>query len=131
MTSHSRIAQRPHPDQWGEDELMTLGEACELFWPNGPLTVASLRTAVRDGQLAIARIAGKHLTTKRALMALAACRLLGPPEPAPEAQDAPVPAAAPDPEAAHTAVMDRIAGLAAEARAARTKHPGGRRPPGR
>ena len=59
-----RIAARPDPDQWGDDELLTLPEAAALFWPLGPLSVSSLRTAIKDGQLAYTEIAGKFLTTK-------------------------------------------------------------------
>jgi len=70
-----RLVQRPQPDQWGDDELLTLPEAAALFWPHGPLTTASLRTAHRDGQLAVAVIAGKYLTTKAAIVQMGACSL--------------------------------------------------------
>lgn len=72
-----RVAQRPSPDNWKEDELMTLPEAAALFWPEGPLTTTSLRTAVRDRQLEVAIIAGKFLTTKGAIHRMSACKLLG------------------------------------------------------
>ena len=72
----SRVRERPDPDSWGEDELVTLAEAAELYWPQGPLCTASLRTAARDGQLAIAAIAGKFMTTKRALKEMATCSML-------------------------------------------------------
>lgn len=49
----SRVLERPNPSDWADDELLTLPEAAELFWPRGPLKTASLRTAARDGQLAI------------------------------------------------------------------------------
>src|SRR5689334_8351375 len=62
-----RVAERPDPAQWSADEFLTLGEAAALFWPRGPIREASLRTARRDGQLAVARIAGKLLTTRRAV----------------------------------------------------------------
>jgi hypothetical protein len=65
-----RVAGRPDPAQWGEDELMSLTEAAHLFWPQGPIRPASLRTAQRDGQLAVARIAGKVLTTRGAVEAM-------------------------------------------------------------
>lgn len=58
---------------WSIDELMTLSEASLLFWPDGPLTVTSLRTAVRHGQLDIVEIAGKLLTTKSAIQRMSAC----------------------------------------------------------
>lgn len=62
-----RVTKRPCPTDWQDDELMSLTEAAILFWPEGPLRVASLRTAHRKGQLAVAEIAGKFLTTKRAI----------------------------------------------------------------
>jgi hypothetical protein len=71
-----RVCARPDPAAWREDELMTLGEAAALFWPDGPLTETTLRTAVRDQRLSIAKIAGKFFTTKRAIAALAICRPL-------------------------------------------------------
>ena len=74
-----RVVQRPDPQQWTDDELMNLPEAAALFWPDGPLTVASLRTAIRDEQLAVAVIAGKFLTTKAAITAMSACRIGAPP----------------------------------------------------
>ncbi len=72
-----RVRARPNPESWGMDELLTLQEAAELCWPEGPLTVTSLRTAVRDRQLAVAMVAGKFLTTKRQLAEMATCHLLG------------------------------------------------------
>jgi hypothetical protein len=72
----SRVLARPDPDQWAADELLTLPEAAQLMWPNGPLCTASLRTAARDGRLVITVIAGKHLTTKAALKGLSVCSIL-------------------------------------------------------
>lgn len=69
-----RILERSNTDLWGEDELLTLSEAAALFWPRGPLTTRSLRTAVRDGQLGTVTIAGKMLTTKRQLARMAECQ---------------------------------------------------------
>jgi hypothetical protein len=68
------VARRPDPAEWSEDELMALHEAVALMFPLGPLTVSSLRTAVSDGRLGHARIAGKIFTTRAALAAMAACR---------------------------------------------------------
>jgi hypothetical protein len=72
-----RIAKRPDPSQWSDIELMSLYEAAALFWPDGPLTVTSLRTAVRDGKLAVAEIAGKLLTTKTAIAEMSTRSLRG------------------------------------------------------
>jgi len=69
-TRPRRIAARPDPAQWGDDELLTFAEAASLLWPQGPLTASSLRTAYRAGQLEVALIARKLLTTKKALEAM-------------------------------------------------------------
>lgn len=66
-----RALVRPEAADWGHDELMTLAEAAAVFWPKGPLTTTSLRTAVRDGQLATAVIAGKVFTCPRAIREMA------------------------------------------------------------
>jgi len=66
-----RVAARPDPAQWGDDELLTFAEAAALLWPDGPLTASTLRTAYRAGGLEVTVIARKLLTTKRALAAMA------------------------------------------------------------
>jgi hypothetical protein len=38
-----RIAARPDPAHWGDDELLTFAEAAARLWPDGPLTASSLR----------------------------------------------------------------------------------------
>jgi len=77
-----RIARRPDARQWSSDELLTLHEAVALLWPTGPVTVSSLRTAIRHGDLGHARIAGKIFTTPAALAELAACVKRQPDKPA-------------------------------------------------
>jgi hypothetical protein len=69
-----RVRERPDPRQWDGRELMSLQEAAALFWPNGPLTTTSLRTAVRDRSLDVAEIAGKLLTNKEAIERMSVCR---------------------------------------------------------
>lgn len=71
-TPPRRVAVRPDPAQWDDDELLTFVEAAALLWPDGPLTASSLRTAYRAGALEVTVIARKLLTTKRALAAMAA-----------------------------------------------------------
>lgn len=65
-----RVVDRPRPEQWGLDELMTLSEAAALFWPQGPLSVSSLRNAIRQGRLPVVVVARKHLLTRRAVAML-------------------------------------------------------------
>jgi hypothetical protein len=70
-TKPRRIAARPDPAQWSDDELMTFQEAAALLWPQGPLTASSLRTAYRAGELEVVMIARKLLVTKRGLAEMA------------------------------------------------------------
>ncbi|MBK3404179.1 hypothetical protein H0176_22235 [Methylorubrum populi] len=62
-----RVAARPRPEEWADDELLTLPEAAALFWPDGPITTNTLRTAGHQGTLAITRVAGKFFTTPMAV----------------------------------------------------------------
>ncbi|MCO5091704.1 hypothetical protein [Bosea sp. (in: a-proteobacteria)] len=57
-------------EDWKEDELLTLTEAVALFWPRGPLTVTSLRTAGHEGTLEITVVAGKHFVTPAAIRSM-------------------------------------------------------------
>jgi hypothetical protein len=66
-----RVARRPDPDAWRDDELVALHEAVALLWPDGPLTVSMLRTAIAKGQLGHLRIAGRIYTS---LAAMTECR---------------------------------------------------------
>ena len=66
----ARAKARPDPTRWGDDEVMTLIEAAAVFFPHGPLTLSSLRTAAAAGTLEIAKVAGKDLTTPRAIRKL-------------------------------------------------------------
>jgi hypothetical protein len=66
----ARAKARPDPAQWGEDEVMTLVEAAAVFFPQGPLTLSSLRRAANAGTLEIAKVVGKDLTTPRAIRKL-------------------------------------------------------------
>ncbi len=70
-----RAELRRDPTNLGDTELISFREAVEIFWPNGPLSVSSLRTAERDGLLAVAFIAGRLYTTKAALREMTRCDL--------------------------------------------------------
>jgi predicted RNA-binding Zn ribbon-like protein len=53
----------------------TLKQAIDQFFPDGPLTVASLRTEIRKGRLVAERIAGKLTVTEASLaLMLEQCR---------------------------------------------------------
>ncbi|MGA0564970.1 hypothetical protein ACO2RV_21205 [Ancylobacter sp. VNQ12] len=62
-----RVRNRPSVDQWAADESMTLAEAVALFFPDGPLTIKSFRTAAKRGQLAVRRVSGRDFTTPDAV----------------------------------------------------------------
>ena len=58
------------------EPLYTLKQATEKFFPNGPLTVASLRNEIRKGRLQATMPAGKLLVTEQALVEmLERCRV--------------------------------------------------------
>ena len=50
-----------------------------LRWPDGPVTTSTLRTAIRNGELHHAVIAGRIFSTLAALDELAACVKRQPP----------------------------------------------------
>jgi hypothetical protein len=69
----ARVAARPDPRDWPSGDLMTLREAAKLFWPQGPLTTRSLRTAAEAGQLGVIMIARKQLTCRAAIEEMCKC----------------------------------------------------------
>jgi hypothetical protein len=73
-----RAAARPDPAMWSDHEPMTLYEAAAVFFPDGPLNVRSLRTAITKGQLAVSRVAGKIFTTPSAIRAMTTPRIEAP-----------------------------------------------------
>ena len=66
----ARLADRPTPGDWTDDEPMTLFEYVAVFYPRGPLTVASLRTEIRKGRLPASDFAGKLFITPAQVRAL-------------------------------------------------------------
>ncbi|MNE36046.1 hypothetical protein D3C80_1298410 [compost metagenome] len=66
----ARLERRPKPADWPEDEPMTLKEIIAVFYPDGPLTVATLRTAIANHRLTPSVVAGKHFITPAQLRAL-------------------------------------------------------------
>lgn len=62
-----RVHLRPSVDQWRGDEPIMLKEAVALFFPEGPLTISSFRSAIRRGELAFKKLAGKVFTTPDAV----------------------------------------------------------------
>jgi hypothetical protein len=70
MSAGDRIAARPLPDDWGEDEPMRLDEAVAVFAGKLPISVALLRTEIAKGRLVPARVAGKFFVTPAQLREL-------------------------------------------------------------
>src|SRR5947209_13565255 len=62
-----RTKLRPSLDEWRDEEPITLAEAAALFFPHGPLTIASFRRLEASGKLAVTRLAGKDFTTPSAV----------------------------------------------------------------
>nr|WP_312990646.1 hypothetical protein [Brevundimonas diminuta] len=65
-----RVSQRPSPSDWADEEPLTLQEAVAVFFPLGPLTISSLRTEIRKGNLRAAKVAGRLYVTPCAMRAL-------------------------------------------------------------
>ncbi len=65
-----RLEARPGPDEWDDDELVTLAEAVELFFPRGPLTIGGLRSAIGRHELPSVNICNRIYTTPGALRRL-------------------------------------------------------------
>jgi hypothetical protein len=61
-----RIAAKPDPATWGDDDLLTLAEAAALLYP-GLLTESFLRTSYRKQSLEVVLINRKLLTCKRSV----------------------------------------------------------------
>lgn len=66
----ARVRLRPTPADWADDDQMTLREAVAVFWPIGPLTIASLRTEIANGRLTPGVVAGKQFITPAQIRAL-------------------------------------------------------------
>lgn len=55
---------------------MSLDEAVRVFWPEGPVTVSTLRNAIRDRKLNVCVLGRRFLVTPAALAEMTACRPL-------------------------------------------------------
>ncbi|MCK1270835.1 MULTISPECIES: hypothetical protein [unclassified Bradyrhizobium] len=62
-----RIAARPDPAAWSDEEVLTLAEAAALLFPQGPITESFLRTAYRKKMLEVILLNRKLLTCKRSV----------------------------------------------------------------
>lgn len=66
----ARAEHRPDPHDWADDDPMTLAEYIAVFYPRGPLMIASLRAEIAKGRLTPAVVAGKHFVTPAQVRAL-------------------------------------------------------------
>lgn len=108
-----RVHLRPALAQWEGDEGITLAEAVALFFPDGPLTIKSLRAAAKKGQLAVKRIAGRDFTTPDAMREMLKPHLRVPPSRdatgRPAVQTAPIDTQRPaQRSAAHESVLETV-----------------------
>lgn len=69
----ARVVRRPNPEDWADDDPLTLTEAVAVFSDKFPMTVSTLRTEIRRGRLTPAEVAGKHLVTPAQIKALFRC----------------------------------------------------------
>lgn len=107
-----RVKLRPNPEDWGARDLITLREAVRIFWPNGPFTIRSLRTAVGQNALGTIKRNRRLFTTREAIEAWTRVPVVHapaplahpPPPPPPPAQPAPL--AAPAAPAAKPALSE-------------------------
>ena len=74
----ARVRARPRPELWDPDEPMTLHEAVAPMFPAGPISVWTLRTARRQGQLGTVTVAGRIYTSVEAVRAMTRPNQLGP-----------------------------------------------------
>lgn len=59
----TRLQRKPSPEDWHDDEPMTFQEYIAVFYPEGPLTVATLRNEMYRGRLTPAMVAGRYFVT--------------------------------------------------------------------
>ena len=106
-----RVAERPDPAAWTDEELLTFAEAAALLFPRGPMTERRLRTAAKNGQLGTTEpISGNIFTTKAAIAEMCRCSL----RPATSAKTRPAAAGAAvpeqtDPDSHHSYVLAKLA----------------------
>jgi hypothetical protein len=63
MPGLDRVAARPRPEDWAEDDPLRLEEAVAIFAGRLPITVALLRNEIAKGRLVPAKVAGKYFVT--------------------------------------------------------------------
>lgn len=68
-----RVRARPSPDDWGDEEVMTLIEFEAVFRERWPLTVAGLRNAINKGRLTASLVSGSYWITPAAVKAMFEC----------------------------------------------------------
>jgi hypothetical protein len=139
----ARVDRRPEPANWGDDDDMTLAEYIAVFWPEGPLTINTLRTAIKRGDLTAAWVRGLWFVTPAQVRALFQPKARTPCHAAPKAPAStfapPAQGAGPTPsgssvtdrlKSAQAALNTSAAGLMAQSRRSPpTSPPSGRRRP--
>lgn len=98
-----RVEARPHLDDWSDGEPITIAEAAALLGRDWPITASTLRSAIRRGEMAAIRLAGKLFVTKAALR-----EALTPHIVRPETASAPKPISQHQLNAAQAAALDAV-----------------------
>ena len=68
-----RTDARPDPDDWSDDDPMTLIEFATVFSLTYPITVSAMRTEIGRGRLAASMIGGAYYVTPASVRALFLC----------------------------------------------------------
>lgn len=68
-----RTADRPAPEDWTDEDPMTLVEFASVFGAVLPITVSAMRTEIARGRLTASRVGGSYFVTPAAVKALFRC----------------------------------------------------------
>lgn len=69
----NRLAQRPSPADWDDDDPMTLVEAVAVFGDRYPLKASTMRSEIHRGRLKASFVGGAFWVTPASLKALFQC----------------------------------------------------------
>lgn len=69
----NRLAARPDPGDWDDDDPMTLVEAVKVFGRRYPIRVSTMRSEIHRGRLTASFVGGAFWVTPASLKALFQC----------------------------------------------------------
>jgi len=112
-----RTEARPNPEDWADDDPMTLEEMAAVFSAKYPTTVSTLRLEIKRGRLTASKVSGAYWVTPANLKAFFSCPV-APKAPASISEKAAAkPAASPSPIAT-SSETERLKSAQAAARIA-------------